>query len=202
VEHAEVVCLLDACFLVEDQLGVEHVVETELVEQEPYRAGVFCGRDRRQGAIFVLSQRIGETGEREVEPQPPPDVSLPEIASALVEAAVKSVQPRLPDLPVERVVGLLFVDGDVVLDGLERNPEILGSVAEGQEIAEFYVDFCIQVLAAAGCGVVAEWHELPEEGRVGLEGSVGVDRHYKDLTRRIAEYTVKVECEDMHEGEV
>jgi len=118
VEHAEVVCLLDACFLVEDQLGVEDVVKTELVEQESYRAGVFGGRNRRQGAILVFSQRIGETGEREMEPQPSPDVSLSEIASALVEAVVKPVKPRLPDLAVERVVGLLVVDGDVVLDGL------------------------------------------------------------------------------------
>ena len=130
------------------------------------------------------------------------DVSLPKTASAFVEAAVKPVQPGLPDNTVKSVVGLLVVNRYVLLDGLEGDSEILSPVAERQEITESSVDFCVQVFAAATGGVVAERNELPEKPRVWLEGSVGVDRHHKDLARRIADDAIKVECQDMHGGEV
>jgi hypothetical protein len=58
VQNAEVVSFLDAGFLVEDQFCVEHVAETELVEQEPYRTGVLGGCHRRHGLISMTPQRL------------------------------------------------------------------------------------------------------------------------------------------------
>jgi hypothetical protein len=115
---------------------------------------------------------------------------------------MKVVQPWPPDFAVIRVVGLLVADGGVLFDGPKRNPEILRPVAEGQKVAEAPVDLRFQMLVAAGGSVIAERPELPEEGRVGLEDSVGIDRDHKDLTRRIAENTIEIECEDVHGGRV
>jgi len=150
----------------------------------------------------VPPQRVGETGEWKVELEPPSEVPFPEDTSAFIEPAVKTVQPWLPDLAVKSVVGFLVVDGGMFLDGLERYTEILGPVSEGQEIAESSVNLRVQVFAAAIGGVVAQRYELPEKGGVGLEGCVGVDRHHKDLARRIADHAIEIECKDMHGGEV
>jgi hypothetical protein len=134
--------------------------------------------------------------------KPISDISLSENTSAFIEMAVITVQPRLPDLAVERVVGLLVVDGRIVLDGPERNSKILGPVAKGQQITETSVDLRAQVLAAASGGAVAEGYELIEEDRLRLDGGVGVDRHHEDLARRIADHTVEIEGQDMHDGRV
>jgi 23S rRNA maturation-related 3'-5' exoribonuclease YhaM len=87
----------------------------------------------------------------------------------------------------------------MILDRLQRDPEILGSVAEREELGERGIESVRSEVLATVESVVTQRTQMFEKYRARFQGGVGIRRDHKDLARGVAEHTIEVECQDMHE---